>query len=103
MNREEKNIAIAKICGNPYHRPSDQELRDGSYYQFEPDYFTDLNAVSGAEKTCEDTERYYCMLATVVSGKTCYKISEAHHERVFVATAAQRAEAVLRYHEESTG
>lgn len=32
MNREEKNIAIAKICGNPYHRPSDQELRDGSLF-----------------------------------------------------------------------
>ncbi len=42
------NQAITEACGQHYHKPADEEIKRGSYYQFEPDYCGDLNLVRDA-------------------------------------------------------
>ena len=39
---------IAKWCGTPFHKPTEQEIASGSYYQYEPNYLTTLDAIQGA-------------------------------------------------------
>lgn len=42
---EEQNRAIADAIGVKFHHPTEEELKSGSYYQYEPDYVHDLNAM----------------------------------------------------------
>jgi hypothetical protein len=44
MNTEtELNVAIADKLGRKWHRPTEEEFKSGSYYQYAPDYFRDAN------------------------------------------------------------
>jgi hypothetical protein len=110
MTDQEKRIAIAEACGwgfypvgpNEYEwlKPHPDDAIDSNprmlRHQEVPDYLNDLNAMHEAEYHIEDMERYYCNLAAIVSKwKKCWKVSEADHIAVFMATAAERAEAFL--------
>lgn len=48
MTPEEINRAISESLGKRYHKPTHEEIASGSYYQYEPDYFNDLNAIREA-------------------------------------------------------
>ena len=47
---EQKTILLAEKAGLKYHKPSEQEIQSGSYYQHEPNYFHSLDAVAELEK-----------------------------------------------------
>lgn len=49
MTPSQQNEAIAKWMGVHYHKPTEDEVKSGSYYQYEPDYANDLNQMSTAE------------------------------------------------------
>lgn len=49
MTPEEINVAIAESLGQEYHKPTAAEIASGSYYQYEPNYHGDLNAIHKAE------------------------------------------------------
>jgi|ERR1051325_2386424 len=89
MKPEDQRIAIAEFCGLPYHKPTEAELASGCYYQYEPDYLSDLNLMHKAEniiiKKTARRQRYVAELRAVTAD-----IDTWH------ATAAQRAEALLK-------
>ena len=90
MTEEQINIAIAEVCGVAH------EDKWGSIYKTPhgyvrdvPDYCNDLNAMHEAEKIFDNALycRYIDELCTqAIKGKNC----------MYLATAAQRAEAFLR-------
>lgn len=95
MTDQEINIAIAEACGRKYHKPTEEEVRSGSYYQYEPDYCNDLNAMHAAEGVLSDDSfieyHWRLYLLTRPKDKDMWK-----HNRAFTsATARQRAEAFL--------
>jgi hypothetical protein len=99
MTPLEINKAIAEACGHSYHKPSPQEIASGSYYQYEPNYHGDLNAMHEAEETLSHDEQleYAELLTSNLSEEFCDL--EGTREHVFACarfTAAQRAEAFLR-------
>lgn len=58
MTNEQQNIAIAEWCGREYHKPTEQEKKSGSYYQYEPDYLNDLNAMQSAIEKLDEKQRF---------------------------------------------
>ena len=75
MKEQDQNMAIAEACGHTYHKPTEEEVKRDSYYQYEPNYTQDLNAMHEAEKVldknqqkkfikelwaCEDRTEYGC-------------------------------------------
>lgn len=101
MTPEEQNKAIAAACGKTYHRPSDQELKDGCFSQFEPNYVRDLNAMHEAEKTLAspiDWANYNVELFKVATNTNLSRAVNMPRQifRALTATAPQRAEAFLR-------
>lgn len=84
--------AEPQLLGRP--KPSD------SYWPV-PDYLGNLNACAEFENILkemgeEKCKEYLCKLDSVITGQTCWKVSEADHFLCATATAAQRAEAFLR-------
>lgn len=45
MTDIEINSAIAESIGQRYHKPTEAEIKSGSYYQYEPKFCNDLNAM----------------------------------------------------------
>lgn len=92
MTTQAQNEAIAKAIGVKFHHPTEEEIKSGSYYQYEPDYTRDLNAMHSAEKWLEQDivrrNRYANELHNLdIPTPEFFRIS---------ATAAQRAEAFLK-------
>lgn len=54
MTPKAQRIAIATACGCVYHRPTEEEVRSGSYYQYEPDYLNSLHLVTAAARYCAE-------------------------------------------------
>lgn len=94
MNNEKQRIAIAEACG--YKRLTQHEAvwshKGSKIYTAGnlPDYLNDLNAMHEAEETLGDCEMVWGKYA----GKL-FSIMEPHRHYLH-ATAAQRAEALLR-------
>jgi len=103
MNKEQQRIAIAEYCGlTEIH--TDTEIVgypvlcgfiDGKYLRAVPDYLTDLNAMHEAERrlTIESFAKY--------ESRLCESVDATGQDPdvwfyVLTATAAQRAEALLR-------
>lgn len=108
MTNQEINKAIAEACGERYHKPTEEEVASGSYYQYEPDYCTDLNAMFEVEKTlmdkivdCKPLDYAYGECLFEMLGGTYgpdgddIGVADPHFALVHT-TAAQRAEAFLR-------
>lgn len=102
MTELEINMAIAKALGKQYHKPTDNELLQGSYYQHEPSYTGDLNACHEMEKTL-DTENQVFFIAelfSILGIDSPSFTSEARPNDFYFkcchATAQQRCEAFLR-------
>jgi hypothetical protein len=101
MKPEEINRAIAEVCGVHYHRPTEEEIKRGSYYQYEPDYCGNLNTMHEAEKFLNPGDRfsrwcdYWDHLRAITCGSFDSDIS-ADCRAMLHATARQRAEAFLR-------
>jgi hypothetical protein len=105
MNDQEINIAIAQACGwevaydTLYNitpdRNGDPEIEPVAPL---PDYVNNLNECSQFESLLDvdQLEKYYRYLDSVISGKTCFKISEANHLEVLKASPSQRCEAFLK-------
>jgi hypothetical protein len=93
MTPEAQKIAISEACGKRYHKPTPEEIASGSYYQYEPDYLNDLNAIHEAEKvlTLDLLRRMTIELHDVMVRHPELDWIPVHH-----ATAAQRAEAFLK-------
>ena len=111
MTEETQRVVIARECGW-----ADVELRlynEGTGMDHHvwtsgvlgrggreiPDYLRDLNACREFEVIIAENgkaDRFLCKLSEIVTGKTCWKISEANHWECATATAAERAEAFLR-------
>lgn len=99
MSPEKQRITIAEACGWINIGPIGWMDKDGNDWNILPDYLTDLNAMHEAEKLLEDIDQegeYLCQLETIVTGRKCWKISEANIAALWMATAAQRAEAFLK-------
>ena len=71
MTPEQVNETIAQLCGGlPYHKPTPEEIASGSYYQYQPNYFGDLNACHEMENMIQGARNWsqYCdNLASVCS------------------------------------
>lgn len=95
MSDEEINQAIAEALGRKYHKPTEAELKRGSYYQYEPNYCGDLNAMNQSERCLPATERdvYQDWLARVVDRE---RRMATVTWLCINSTARQRAEAFLR-------
>jgi len=92
MTDEQINIAIAEVCGWKYEK-NETHAPDGAFWWSKnpefPDYCNDLNAMHEAEKIFDNALycRYIDELCTqAIKGKNC----------MYLATAAQRAEAFLK-------
>ena len=92
MTDEQINIAIAEACGWKYEK-NETHAPDGAFWWSKkpefPDYCSDLNAMHEAEKIFDNALycRYIDELCTqAIKGKNC----------MYLATAAQRAEAFLK-------
>lgn len=108
MTTDTQNIAICEAIGRlKWHRPTPEEIATGSYYQYEPDFTRDLNAMHEAEKvlTEEQCQCFSQALYDIAHGRTVntddyyggYFEVPYYSLRKFVsATAAQRAEAFLK-------
>lgn len=104
---EELSIKIAELLGEDYHKPTPGELASGSYYQYEPRYSCDLNAMHEAWKWYRWNKAnqfffldYQRALWRVVTGREeqVPDIDYMHSmamESVIHATARQRAEAFV--------
>jgi hypothetical protein len=97
MNPEDQNKAICQAIEKEYHKPTEAELASGSYYQYEPDFTTDLNLMAQVESTLKtyDQIREYCshlekIVCRVHSGLFLHPWVEIR------ASAAQKSEAFLR-------
>lgn len=92
MTNEEQNIAVAEFMRVKWHKPTDAEKASGSYYQYEPDYGKDLNAMHEAELKLNEKEEwpgsYILNLSLVIDSDFDF--------RLLTATASQRREALLR-------
>lgn len=92
MSPEQQRIAIAEWCG----------LSPDKRYSGTPDYLNDLNAMHEAEKKTDselDSELYVAQLLSViheVDADYFSKISWKNGYELTTATAAQRAEALLK-------
>lgn len=97
MTKEAINKAIAESLGRNYHKPTAAEVASGSYFQYEPDFTSDLNAMHSAEKvlTKEQGETYAGLLCDAVDKDDSDKGKHAGFA-VAHATAGQRAECFLR-------
>lgn len=99
MEKEAINKAIAALVGPEYHKPTEAEVKSGSYYQYEPDFTSDLNACHEMEATLTYTngcsEQYGCILSQV-----CLQGAQLSDQlarfKILHATARQRCEAFLR-------
>lgn len=93
MTLEEQRIAIAEWSGKEYHKPTPEEIATGSYYQYEPDYPNDLNAMEAAEAALVGHEmiRYQAFLHEI-----CPKNPHVASWHLIHASAAQRCEALCR-------
>lgn len=92
MTEQEQNQAIAEAIGMKYHKPTEAEIKGGSYYQYEPQFTRDLNAIHEAEGILLPSHQidfaYHLKeLACPITGEDWMAIH---------STAAQRAEAFLR-------
>lgn len=45
MTDEQIIIAVAKLDGVEYHKPTEAEIKSGSYYQYEPNYLVSRDAI----------------------------------------------------------
>lgn len=92
MNDQEINCAVAEACGRRYHAPTPEEVQSGSYYQYQPDFCHDLNAMHAAEETLSVRERddYGERLSKLSRFGMTDNFAAAH------AIARERAEAFLR-------
>lgn len=101
MTPEQINQAIAQKIGRSYHKPTETEIAKGSYYQYEPNYYADLNAVREAEVALPQERKtmYIDYLLSVI-----HQVDAGYFERIswedsvdlVLATAPQRCEALLR-------
>ena len=96
--------------GLKYHKPTDEELKSGSYIQYEPDYYNDLNLMHEAEKVLTDAQ--YCKFDEMLYDMCAenykmipYKLAitgmavllpERKYIRALSSTASQRCEAFLK-------
>lgn len=98
MKPEAQNAAIAKWMGRPYHKPTEEEIKSGCYYQYEPNYTGCLNAMHEAEKrlTRKQWYRYTQEMEEVLERDTPESERGNLNRHFMSATAAQRAEALLR-------
>lgn len=69
MSDEELLIEVAKLDGKEYHKPTEEEVKRGSYYQYEPDYLTSRDAVVPVieKQFSNDTQRsdFICTLGDI--------------------------------------
>ncbi len=93
MTDSEMNIALAEFEGCKYHKPTEEELKSGSYYQYEPDYGSSLDACHRVEVKL-DHDKYTESLITVL-GAHRFELKEMVW-MVTTATAPQRREALCR-------
>ena len=99
MTDQEINMAIAKANGKPYHKPTEEEINSGSYFQYEPDYFHNLNLMHDALNSLDDFQlkRVYVFLGMLPEFcETVNKNVVSRPWRMLRVSAHQLAEAFLR-------
>lgn len=92
MKEEEQRVAIAEALGRKYHKPTEKEIRSGSYYQYEPD-LNDLNLCHDFENLTSSEWLAYEVHLTEVITRNHGECTKRH---LINATAAQRCEAFLK-------
>lgn len=102
MTEEDSAFAIAEFCGIKWKRLGDgvdyPYSPDGSFPCVIPDYPRDLNAIHEAESRLMDGEHeclWICKLIDI-TGAGVHSNPALYAIRIARATAAQRAEALLR-------
>ncbi len=103
MSPERQRVVIAELCGwddlaYPYNSRQLKGIPSGQTFGHEdvPDYTNDLNAIHEAEKRipASDRHNWYLRLSMVVDRER--RMASVPGWLVPTATAAQRAEALLR-------
>jgi len=51
---QEINEFLCNACGHEYHKPTAEEVASGSYYQYEPNYTGDLNAMADVRRVIRE-------------------------------------------------
>jgi hypothetical protein len=99
MKPERQLIVIAEACGItiPEHWRGDAR-NEASFLRFIPDYLNDLNAMHVAEAILKEGQmlRYGRFLKRIVTGEKTMHHNYTTTASIARATAAQRAEALLR-------
>lgn len=103
MTDIEINTTIAEALGRKYHRPTEEEFRSGSYYQYEPNFCDSLDLMHEAEAWLKandkPTDRNHGGLIHAYQIAHFDILGQGHAPTYFCllhATARQRAEAFLR-------
>lgn len=99
MTELEINRAIATKIGVNYNKPTEKEVKSGSYFQYEPNYYISLDTCVNFERTLDILfDEYYNQLWIIVKKSNTEKTLNQKLQRVVCATAPQRCEAFLRLH-----
>jgi hypothetical protein len=56
MTDLELNKILCEFVGRNYHKPTEEEERTGSYYQYEPDFCNDRDTLAVALGFCTDSQ-----------------------------------------------
>jgi hypothetical protein len=85
MDPLEINKIITEHCGLRYHKPTEEEVKSGSYYQFEPNYYGDLNLMHQAEYKLTDEQQvlYNCYIENAVKASSHFKGRKGFHHVLF--------------------
>lgn len=104
MTPERINRAIAEWMGKPYHKPTEEEIKSGCYYQYEPNYCNDLNAMREAANNLsqDQQESFVHNLIGIIVNPVEVEYGPLNLTQADIlwmvshATSEQRAESLLR-------
>ena len=101
MKEEAQIKALAELSGKNFHKPTPEEIKSGSYYQYEPpNYLTDLNAIHELALKLRNKQYTVELRKIVMRDRKDFMEDEDSGITMdlyfYEATAPQRCEAILR-------
>ena len=88
MTTLEINMLIAEEIGDNYHAPTVEEIKSGSYYQYEPDFHRSLDQCHRMERSIIDDDPVWSAYMDELDSMSC--------KCMVHATAPMKCEAFLK-------
>lgn len=95
------NIECAKLDGREYHKPTDEEVASGSYYQWEPEFCCSYDLTIPAIQKLSGNDRIkwgYKLYEIMKRDGINTELNSYTFNTAIVASPAQMAEALLAVH-----